>query len=233
MSAIYYQVTDEAALVATDTYSIRADTGRALTLTDKCIPIPHLSMVLTGTGFHGFLMEWYWTIQRQTAAVDIEHLNEMAPGLLQETWLRFQDKNNLPDRDAVPGSGGVTISHLGYSEREEQFAGCYYKLEDDFAPTRVKPGQQYFMPDLEGVTDAFQEGLDAQQQAAALFVRAKDLDEERPPGERLGIGGMVKYYAVGRHGHVCKDILEFDDREETKEQILEANQREDVKTLAV
>jgi len=232
MSAVYLQIADETAITAADTYSIRAKTGGPLKLADKFIPLPHLNMVLTGTGYHGFLLEWYQALQRDAAPTDIEHLNEFAPALLQETWLRFKWKNDLPE--SPPGSGGSKICHLGYSERKESFVGYYYDLKDDFAPTTVRPGQEYLMPKMEGVHDALLEGdYTAQEQVIAFFQRAKELDEQKPVGERVGIGGEIKFLGQGQWGHVCKTIHRFDNYEETKASILETNQDPDRRTLAV
>ena len=230
MSAIYFQVGDEAAIAAADTYSIRPSTGEPLKLADKFIPLPHLNMVITGSGYHGFLLEWYLALQRQAAPIDIEHLNEFAPGLLQETWLRFKRKTDLPE--SPTGSGGSKISHLGYSEQKERFVGYYYDLKDDFAPTVVRPEKEYLMPKMEGVHDALLEGdCTAREQVIAFFCRAKELDEQKPVGERVGIGGEIKFLMQGQWGHVCKTIHRFDDYDETKQTIVENNHDSDRRML--
>jgi hypothetical protein len=232
MSAVYHKVADKAVITAADTYSIRADTGEPLKLADKFIPLPHLNMVLTGTGYHGFLLEWYRALQREAAPIDVEHLNEFTPGLLQETWLRFKRKTDLPE--SPPGSGGSKICHLGYSERKERFVGYYYDLKDDFAPTAVRPGQEYLMPKMEGVHDALLEGdYTPQEQVIAFFRRAKELDEQKPVEERVGIGGEIKFLKQTQQGHVCLTIHRFDDYEETKQTIMETNQEPDRRTLVV
>ena len=232
MSAVYLRVTDEVVITAADTYSIRAKTREPLKLADKFIPLPHLNMVLTGSGYHGFLLEWYQALQREAAPVGIEHLNEFAPGLLQETWLRFKRKSDLPE--TPPGSGGSKICHLGYSERKDRPVGYYYDLKDDFAPTVVQPGNDYLMPKMEGVHDALLEGdYTPQEQVIAFFCRAKELDEQKPVEERVGIGGEINFLKLTQQGHACLTIHRFDDYEETKKKIVEINQDSDRRTLVV
>ena len=219
-----YVMEDEAVFVANDTMGVACDGSGPIRITDKAVEVPHLRMILTGAGYHQFLLEWYYMLMCEVDATDIAVLNESAPSLLSKAWRRFQRKNDLSKVEGnVPGSGGSKIAHLGYSPEERGFVGFYYKLQDDFQPTRMQ-NKPYYMPKEDGVrSQVFEKGLPLSEEIVEFFKYTKSVDEEHPVGERVGIGGEIWLRAISSDLRFTTERLHiFDDYDETLEQVREA-----------
>ena len=58
MSSLIFQTEEQQVFVATDTWAVTRD-GMPITFTSKALILPHLRMIVAGTGSGGFLDQWF------------------------------------------------------------------------------------------------------------------------------------------------------------------------------
>ena len=113
MSSLIFFTDNDQALIATDTLAT-LDDGRPCNFTTKAFAIPHLRMVIAGTGVGGIVGQWFVRINDRLVALGIDWLDVCTPGYLNTTWDAFKMAKLV-----VPKST-LTVFHFGFSENTGQ-----------------------------------------------------------------------------------------------------------------
>src|ERR1035438_10826177 len=112
MSSIIFQTDENEALVATDTLATLLN-GTPYRFTSKVLILPHLRMIMAGTGAAGFLDRWFVIINAEMIVRGIEHLNDHSPRYLNAIWSTYKHESiGIPDNPTT-----TTVYHFGFSER--------------------------------------------------------------------------------------------------------------------
>jgi hypothetical protein len=198
MSSLIFFTDAEQALVATDTLATSPD-GQPLMFTTKAFVLPHLRMVIAGTGAGRFLGKWFIQLNDRIAVKDIDNLNYHAPQTLTTLWVELLDE--------LPGLAGTTttVYHFGFSETDGQIHTFAYRSASEFRSEAipyglgVKPAfavpEEYQLPrDLKGMMDA-----------------QREVQMAKPHGERVYIGGEITVNHLTKHGFAAYTLDRFAD----------------------
>lgn len=211
MSSLIVSIRNNEVLVATDTLAVSNPIGlagrkNAAAFTTKAFYIPHLRLLIAGTGMGGFLDKWLVALNKVPLR-DIEDLNDMAPVALCDLCRLYQE-----------GTVGHHLStssiyQFGYSEKTRLLHAYSYHSGDDFqskpitSPTFMKPRceelQSYELP-----TDL-----------KILMESQRRLQTWEPQERRVYIGGEIIVYRLSYEGCRIHTLDRFDDYEDTAKQI--------------
>ena len=201
MSSLIAHTDSSQIFVATDTLAVLPG-GKPLLFTTKAHPVPHLKMILAGTGSGGFLDEWFVQLNSRMIVAGVENLDYHAPARLRALWKDF-----IAGKDNAPQSITTTVYHFGFSEQSGSVKGFAYRSADNFVSEplvyglRVKPvipvSPDYKFP--EDVTGMMRKQCETQ---AAL-----------PSGERVYIGGEIQVHYLNKDGFRIYTLDRFEDYE--------------------
>jgi len=108
MSSLIFHADREQVLMATDTLATSTD-GQPFKFTTKAFFIPHLRMLMAGTGLMGFLGRWFIQVNDWMLVKGIDNLNNHAPRYLSSIWQGYKE-------EVSAGEISATIYHCGFSE---------------------------------------------------------------------------------------------------------------------
>lgn len=91
MSSLIFHTQEDQVLVATDTLAVSVG-GRALMFTTKVLIVPHLRMMMAGTGAGGFLDRWFVRVNSGKVVAGIDNLDYHTPKSLADLWREFKKK---------------------------------------------------------------------------------------------------------------------------------------------
>ncbi|RZZ84775.1 hypothetical protein [Pseudoxanthomonas winnipegensis] len=204
MSSLIFYTDPKQVFVVTDTLAIvhqEDGSARPFLFTSKALYLPHLRMIVAGTGMGGFSDDWFRVINTQMLVHGIENLDEHAPRKLAELWDEF---TALPEY--IDGKT-TTIYHFGISEESGEVAAFAYRSANGFASERIgygiatKPGVE--VPDG-NLIDHIKEVMDRQRRSEAASGSA----------DRVHIGGEA--IAIHLTANECKhsSLFQFEDFEQ-------------------
>lgn len=114
MSSLIFELNTDCINVATDTLATLPD-GSPAVFSTKAMYLPHLRMIVAGTGVAGIMGQWVQKMNDRMILSGILNVAFHAPTNLRKIWADAQSKNNLTDDQTA------TIYHLGISEENEKF----------------------------------------------------------------------------------------------------------------
>ena len=186
-SLIFY--TDEAqAYVATDTLAVASHDVRPVSFTTKALIVPHLKMIIAGTGVGGFLDQWFVQLNGGVVTTGIDNVNEHTPRNLASIWARHIQQ--------VGDSGQTTtVYHFGFSERTGLIHSYAYRSDSAFQSERlvyglaVKPDCP--IPEPFSLPDNIRAMMDCQRKIQARL----------PKHARVYIGGEIQIHHLTKDGY--------------------------------
>src|ERR1700730_12333600 len=137
MSSLIYKVEKTQVFIATDTLATM--NGRAIRFATKAFPLPHLRMVIAGTGLAGFLDHWLVAVNASPVR-GIDALNEHAQAGLLNVLRTFNKQ--FPTMNET-----TSVYHFGFSEDTGVIHSFAYKSEELFEPRQIAYGL-YVKPDV-------------------------------------------------------------------------------------
>lgn len=133
MSSLIFHTDENQAFVATDTLVTSPD-GRPFKFTTKAFILPHLKLIIAGTGAGGFLARWFVRINDAVIAQGVEDLDCYTPRILASMWPEHKQKFAvLPDITA-------TVYHFGFSEISGLTQSFAYRSSSNFQSERLPYG---------------------------------------------------------------------------------------------
>ena len=187
MSSLIFHTEKEQAVIATDTLAVSPD-GRAMSFTSKAFHVPHLRMLLAGTGCGGFLDRWLLHLNTQMIVQGIEALAVHAPARLVSLWETYRKEYDVPEKRTT------TVYHFGFSERTDTIKAYAYRSENGFVSEErtygigVKP--ECSVPEPCNLPADFRTMMDEQRK----IQRAK------PKSKRIYIGGEIIVHHLVKAG---------------------------------
>ncbi len=173
MSSLIFYIDEDQALVVTDTLSVTTG-GQPTNFTSKALYLPHLRLVVAGTGHGGFHDRWTHQINFLAVVRDLEDLDATAPAKLRELW----EEANATLKEM---GRTTTIYHFGVTEAG-QVAAYAYRSENDFRSERLEPGTG--IKPVASVPDGnLLEGIET------IMEEQRRRQEAKPAAERVHIGG--------------------------------------------
>jgi hypothetical protein len=178
MTALVYIVQPDKIYLAMDTLVVTHDDKIPLYYQTKFTVLPHLNLVIAGTGFASLINGWFHCVNGSMVVRDIDHLKVLAPGLL---------------RDATPRCQGAditttTLYHFGYSTLEKRYVGYAYRSAKNWEPDRLQDALG-----LKPVIDVQPtRNIQIPQFLIDIVCEQRRKDLSLPVSERVGIGGDIQ-----------------------------------------
>ena len=207
MSSLIYKVEKMQVFLATD--SLATMNGKAMGFTTKAFPLPHLRMVIAGTGLAGFLD--HWLVEVNTSPVrGIDALNEQAQaGLLN--LLRAFNKQYPSMIEAT------SVYHFGFSENTGVMQSFAYKSEELFEPRQIECGL-YVKPNVP--EDAIPKDTLHPGDFIRIMAAQRAIQAKLPKEARVSIGGEIQMHHLDQAGYKSYRLGQFEDYAETRRTIL-------------
>jgi hypothetical protein len=207
MSSLIYKVEKMQVFLATD--SLATVNGRAMGFTTKAFPLPHLRMVIAGTGLAGFLDHWLVEVNASPVR-GIDALNEQAQaGLLNV--LRTVQKQ-FPSMHET-----TSVYHFGFSEDTGIIQAFAYKSEELFEPRQIACGL-YVKPNVP--EDAIPKDTLHPSDFTRIMAAQRAIQAKLPKEARVPIGGEIQMHHLEQAGYKSYRLGQFEDYAETRRTVL-------------
>jgi hypothetical protein len=195
-----------AAVVATDTLAVNLD-GSARQFTTKAFIVPHLKMIIAGTGLAGFAGAWFQRVNEAMVVSDIDHLNFHTQKSLKNLFA-----TEFSDFD--PKQISTTIYQIGVSQADGVMHGYSYSSFYDFEPRELMYG-------LSIKPAAGPEPDPANPRDIGQLMRdQRALQEQEPIDRKIYIGGEIQAIHLKSDGTaILSTIDRFEDFQEMEDQI--------------
>ncbi len=201
MSSLIFYTSESEAFIATDTLATDLN-GQPSQFTSKALTVPHLRLVIAGTGLAGFSTEWFARVNDNMVVRGIEHLNEHAPVNLRRMWAGYQEHVAFPDKLTS------TIYHFGVSEITEHVCAFAFRSEDDFVAEPIRPGLRVKPEAL--VPDQYELPLGLIE----IMESQRSIQASKPFDERVHIGGELQVIQISSKMSIGYCLHKFDDLED-------------------
>lgn len=191
MSSLIFLTDELQAIVATDTLGTTSD-WRPAKFTSKAFIVPHLKMIIAGTGIAGFVSKWFVHINDLIVVQDIEGLDSLASRTLLGFWQEHKQQLSIPEAKTT------TIYHFGFSRRTGQIHVMAYRSGNAFRSEQVPYGVGIRPPECSIPEDI----------SASSFVRylpqmmesQRAIQSSKAKEERVYIGGEIEVYQLCAKG---------------------------------
>lgn len=216
MTSIIYHTQEDMVFVAMDTLATSIN-GDAFLFTTKSFPLPHLRMIICGTGVGGFISRWFLKVNDGIVVKGIDNLSFHAPEILRSFWEDY--KSNY----SIRCTQTTTVYHFGFSENDGQIHSYAFRSQNAFNVERldyccgIKPGVEIPLP-YEFPTDI-----------PKIMKMQRAAEEKKNKAERVYIGGEIQITHLTKSGIELYSLGKFEDFEEVQSKIFEnydKNQRE-------
>lgn len=179
MSSLIFHTQPDMAIVATDTLAVHAS-GAPSHFTTKAVLVPHLRMVIAGTGVAGFSSRWFGHVNDNMTVRGVDHLDQHVQRGLQDLWARYCEEIGFPAEVTT------TIYHFGISETTGEVTAFAYRSENDFQSQRLTHGLRV-KPECEIPSDYELPGG-----IIHMMESQRALQAAKPADQRLYIGGEIQ-----------------------------------------
>jgi hypothetical protein len=205
MSSIIFVIREQEAMVATDT--LATSNGKASFFTTKTLIVPHLKMMIAGTGVAGFADMWAACVNSRMLVKGIDDLDNHTPGNLAAIWVGYKEQLSIA-KQAI-----TTIYHFGFSENTGLIRCFVYGSENGFKSEPVSEGD-YVRPKC-AISDGYQYPKDIRK----MMEEQRAIQSRLPKGKRLHIGGEIQVHHLTKAGFSVETLDQFDDYERHKNEM--------------
>jgi hypothetical protein len=199
MSSLIFQTEDGQALVATDTLAVSPD-GRPFKFTTKAFIMPHLRMIIAGTGAAEFVCKWFTGVNSGFIVRGIDNLDYHAPRNLSAMWQGYKQEPSFPE------GATVTIYHFGFSEETGLIHSFAYRSTDDFRSDPIGYGLHVKPECLEIPADYC-----LPRDIRKMMDSQRIIQASRPKDQRVYIGGEIEVNHLSKDGFHTYVLDRFDD----------------------
>jgi hypothetical protein len=199
MTALNWILEKEKVSIATDTFSMTTQ-KTPFKYTNKIFPIPHLKMILCGTGNSNLIIDYFREILLKVVAREMQYVNTIAQTLLQEL-------NKDTPKDLTS-----TIYHFGYNEVLKCIEGFAFRSKNNFMVEKLEYGIGNKPALVREFTEELYYSTDNDDNFFTLLINEqKRLDDLLPNEERVGIGGEIQRIVFDGNNYIQSTIFRFDD----------------------
>jgi hypothetical protein len=199
MSSLIFQTEERQVFVATDTLAV-APGGRPLMFTTKALIVPHLRMVMAGTGTGGVLDRWFVSVNGGKVVTGIENLDYHTPKSLSDLWQRFKD-----ERDEFPEGQTTTVYHFGFSEASGSIRAFAYRSANGFESEPLGYGIAV-KPEC-----SVPQNLQLPGDLKSMMEEQRAVQRGLPESDRVYIGGEIQVHHLMESGFNVYTLDRFDD----------------------
>ena len=201
MSSLIFHTEQNQVMIATDTLATSPD-GRPFKFTTKAFfLLPHLRMIIAGTGAGGFLGRWFIRVNDNLVVRGIDNLDYHAPGSLTAIWRGYKQEVS------VPNNVTATVYHFGFSETSDLIHSFAYRSANDFASERLGYGlgmkPEFPAPDGYQLPNDFKSMMDQQ----------RSIQASKPKSETVYVGGEIQIHHLVPEGIQVYTLDRFEDFE--------------------
>ena len=205
MTSLIYLFDESQAIIATDTLSSLCETLSPHKFTTKTLIVPHLKMIICGTGAGGFADHWFLTVNKKMIVPDIDYLDYHTPVNLNSLWQEF--KKDFPPDDVT-----ANIYHFGFSKKDDSIHAYVYRSTSDFKSERIKDGMGYIpecTPIIPKCTPI--NPLDAFPNIKKMMREQREIQSSKSEQERINIGGEIQIHYLSKNGFNVFALERFED----------------------
>jgi len=201
VSSLIFYTDENQALVATDTLATSNKIpGAPFKFTTKAFIIPHLKMIIAGTGQGGFLGKWFIEVNDRMIVKDIDALDYHAPRNLAAHW------NNWIKKFSLPNDATSTVYHFGFSEKSQLIHSYVYRSTSNFKSELLPYGlggkPEYIAPPIP---------FDLPKDFKAMMNSQRELQLSETKENRVYIGGEIQVIHLTKDGFSSYSLCKFDD----------------------
>ncbi|CAM4141111.1 hypothetical protein [Aeromonas bestiarum] len=208
MSSLIFYSDAEQALIATDTLAVKPE-GEPLLFCSKAIHLPHLNIVIAGTGQGGFSTRWAMHVNDRMVINGINNLDFHTPQGLRDLW------GNYCDEFKITGYATTTVYQFGYCQETDKMVAIAYRSKNNFE-SEPRPYGLAAKPDCK-----FPSGDYA---TPAVFVdmmnEQREIQSNAAKNKRIYIGGRINVLHVTKNGCHSYNLYEFPDYKEHENKLL-------------
>lgn len=195
MTALNWLLKEDKCVIAADTLAFIQD-NQPKQFVSKILPLPHLNMVICGTGNSELIIRYYMAIQLHVIARDMYSLNSIAKNLLLQLNKDYSEEETSK------------IFHFGYSEINDRFEGYMFQSAESFSIEKIAFGF--------GVHPAlpFELVENIANNAYNDDYYFTQLISEQKRKAVVSIGGEIQRAVLSYNGCSLSTIFRFEDYEE-------------------
>ena len=207
MSSLIFATDEQQIVVATDTLAVTTE-GEPVLFASKATHIPHLRIIIAGTGFGGLSNEWALSVSSRMIVRGIMNLNYHTPKGLRELWKKYKAAHSTPDGLTT------TVYQFGISEEDDRVVSFAYRSTSDFESEQLQYGYG-LKPECTIPEGNFIEAL------PQMMEEQRRNQEALPREERLYIGGEIQVLYLTADGCRSFKVDQFPDFEAHQRAIFE------------
>jgi hypothetical protein len=198
MSSIIFHTDEKQVLVATDTLAVFHKDAKAAKFTSKALYLPHLRLIVAGTGMGGFADMWMAQINGGRLR-GIEDLDTQTTAILSNGWKDYKAQLKIDE------SVTTTIYHFGFSETTGLIRSFAYRSTDDFKSEPLPYGVSV-KPEM-----ATPPPYSLPADLLSMMEDQRALQLKSPPEKRLYIGGEIIAHHLMEAGCSIYQVARFAD----------------------
>lgn len=207
MTALVFAILPDQISLAMDTLVVDANDKTPLCYLTKFTVLPHLNLVIAGTGLASLITGWFHFVNGSMVVLDIDHLNVFTPESLRRLAAQ------CPGNDLTT----TTLYHFGYSTFEKRYVGYAYRSVNNWEPDRL-PDALSFKPVVHvPPTDDIQ----FPQFLIDIVAEQRRQDLLLPVSERVGIGGEIQFVVLENGVVTVSTVHRFESYESDYTQMAE------------
>lgn len=208
MSSLIFYTDENQALIATDTLATSNKIpGAPFKFTTKAFVIPHLRMIIAGTGSGGFCDRWFLQINDRMIVRGINNLDYHTPRNLALMWSDYKKEFSIPN------AATTTIYHFGFSEENQSICSYVYRSTNNFESEQLPYGlagkPEYIAPVPYELPKDFKTIMNSQ----------RELQSSETKENRVYIGGEIQLIRLERDGFVVQSLGKFEDYDSDEDAI--------------
>jgi hypothetical protein len=203
MSSLIFHTDESQVFIATDTLATSPD-GEPFLFTTKAFVVPHLWMMMAGTGAGGFLGRWFIEVNDRMIVKGIDNLDYHTPEALARLWRGYRQEYSIPDEFTT------TVYHFGFADGEDAIHTYVYRSVNNFQSERLQYGVGV-KPECE-IPEPYKFPFDIKK----MMESQRAIQATRPKAERVYIGGEIMVHHLTHQGFTIYVLDEFEDCEATE-----------------
>jgi hypothetical protein len=190
-----------------DTIALKVDTKVPHIYTTKFYLLPHLDIVICGTGIAQVVMDWFVYVNSGMIVRDIDHLNEFT----QKQLIKIGQQHNLDENNTT------TIYHFGFSKSSKCYRGYAYRSINNFEPELFSNGSG-IKPPIENMDRYLVNGS---YNFIEIALQQYNDDKNSPLEKKVGIGGELIFCLLINQTIQISKIFSFLDYQENYDKMCE------------
>jgi len=205
MSSLIFHTDQNQALVATDTLAA-SQNGEPFMFTTKAFAVPHLKMIICGTGAGGFLGKWFIQVNDRMIVKGIDNLDFHTPKILSKLWGSYR-------KEFSQSSETTTVYHFGLSKEDGLIHTFIYRSTENFKSESRGYGVGY-KPECN-----LPENYVFPRDIKKMMEEQRSIQSSMPKEEQIFIGGEIQIHHLTKDGINIYTFAKFDDYSDTEEKI--------------